>query len=312
MKIFILAVTFFIFANISHATAQGTQIFQPPNSEYKNEDLAKQQAKQAIENSKKGFMRPGEVLVSVVREDYFEDDQFGLRLKLKDTITGCFKYSPLEYQVNFVEGNYMEVAVKYYKRETIKTNNPNADCPSGNQAVSGLVVLSRSDLKQKAVTEMRLTNGGVIDRYAMAHYDDRLEIIPITMNAFKAQGLQGVAQDRLIIYNAQKDVLALHVPMAGAKDNIETAVTDLATRKGLVPLDQGDLKKYSANRNVFYFIDNGGITMSQLEDEKFIDFGTIQSTQPYEGTAGINEINKPLKVFATKPGTNSIKLKINL
>lgn len=305
MRYLLLALTTFtVFTlNASDAWAQGTHTYKPPNSEFKNQALEQQQAQQAAQNKKKGFLRPNKLYVSLVSRDYFEDDQFGLLFKLKDIVSGCFKYSPLEYQVNFVEGNYMEVAIKHYRRQKIKTDNPNKDCPSGSQAVSALIVLSKSDMKSKGVYEMRLSNGAAIDRYSVAYYDDRIEIIPLSMTAFKAENLQGYAEDRLIHYKKQEGVLALHVPMANAQDNVADAVMDLAAQKGLSPIDIADEKRYPSASNVYYFVDNGGTTIGQLDDEKFIDFGTVQSRQAYEGTAGINEIDKPLKVFATKPGT---------
>ncbi len=291
----------FIFSLSSQAFAQVGQIFMPPNSSYKNEDIAKQQEQQAKENSAKGFLRPGVLDLSLVSYDYFEPEQFGILLNIPDYVTGCYQYSPLVYNASFVDNNYMEVAVQHYRREKIQTTNPNKDCPSGTQAVSALVTVNKDDLMDRGIREIRFSNGTAIDRYSILYHEDRTELVPMSKAAFNPKGLQGYAKDRLIHYKKKNDIVALHVPMIKPGDSISAAIHAHAKEMGLSPLDNSE--QFQATNTTFYFKDSSGAALSSLGDQDFIEFGEISVKRPYEGSEGLKEVNTLLRVFATKPGT---------
>lgn len=297
----ILLSAILLFSLSSQTLAQGGQIFMPPNSSFRNDDIARQQEQQARANAEKGFLRPNVLDLSLVSYDYFEPDQFGILLNLPDFVSGCYKYSPLSYNASFVDNNYMEVAVQHYRRERIVTNNPNKDCPSGTQAVSALIILNKADLFNRGINEIRFSNGAATDRYSLIFHKDRTELVPLSQATFKPKGLQGLAKDRLIHYSKQEDVVALHVPMIKAGDNITDAINAHAKEMGLTALENSE--QFQSTATTFFFKDSSGAALSSLGDQDFIEFGEISVKRPYEGSEGLNEVNTPLRVFATKPGT---------
>lgn len=293
--------TILLLSITSHAFAQGGQIFMPPNSSYKNEDLARQQEQQARENAEKGFLRPGVLDLSLVSYDYFEPEQFGILINMPDFVSGCYKYSPLVYNASFVDNNYMEVAVQHYKREKIVTRNPNKDCPGGTQAVSALVIINKDDIMDRGINEIRFSNGTAIDRYSVLYHQDRTELVPMSKVAFKPKGLQGYAKDRLIHYKTQEGIVALHVPMIAPDDDIGDAINAHAKEMGLTAIDHSE--QFQSTAKTFFFKDASGAALSSLGDQDFIEFGEISVKRAYEGSEGLSETNMPLRVFATKPGT---------
>lgn len=279
------------------AIAQGNQVFVRPGDEYVNETLEMLKAqKQQIED-KKGYIKPQTLYVSTVKYDYFDDGQFGILIDTGDIITGCWKLSPLEYEASFTEQYYMDIKVKHYKRDPMEGN-----CPKGNQTVSALIVLNKADMRKRGIKQIRFSNAVAQDRYEISFYNDRVELKPLTQIAFKASGLTGSNEDRIIHYDGQKGVIALHVPMAKNSDALNNVILSIARRNNLEPLDDHLSKRYNANQRTFFFMDSDGSITSKLGSDHYTEIGTIDVKRPYDGPYGRTEVDAPLKVFATLPG----------
>ena len=279
------------------AIAQGNQVFVRPGDEYVNETLEMLKAQQKQIESNKGYIKPQTLYVSTVKHDYFEDEQFGILIDTGDIITGCWKLSPLEYEASFTEQYYMDVKVKHYKRDPI-----DGDCPKGNQTVSALLVLNKADLQKRGIKQIRFSNDVAQDRYEVAFYNDRIELKPLTQIAFKANGLAGSDEDRIIHYDGQKGVIALHVPMAKKGDALSNAMLSIARRNNLEPLDAHLSKRYNPKQSTFFFMDSDGSITNKLGSDHYTEIGVIDVKRPYDGPYGRTEVDTPLKVFATLPG----------
>lgn len=283
----------------SMAVAEDSQIFTKPGSEYVNETIEMMKDHTAAIESKKGHIKPHTLYVSIIRHDYFEDDQFGILIDTGDIITGCWKLSPLEYEASFTEEYYMDIKVKHYKREAIETN-----CPKGNQTVSALVVLSKSDLQARGIKQIRFSNEVARDRYEVSFYNDRVELKPMTQLAFKVQDLHGTNDNKIVHYDGNKSVVALHVPMAKNTDDVASAVLRVARQNNLTPLDSEMANRYKGKKGsaTFFFMDENGTTIDQIGTNHYTEVGSIPVKRPYDGPNGRTEIETPLKVFATLPG----------
>lgn len=281
----------------SFAIAQNNQVFVRPGAEYVNETLEMFKEKQRQIENNKGYIKPQTLYVSTVKYDYFEDDQFGILIDTGDIVTGCWELSPLEYEASFTEQYYMDVKVKHYKRDPI-----DGECPKGNQTVSALLVLSKTDLQKRGIKQIRFANHVAQDRYEIAFYNDRVELKPLTQIAFIANGLTGSNKDRIIHYNGQKGVIALHVPMAKKGDALSNAILSVARRNNLEPLDAYLSKRYNADQKTFFFMDSNGSITDKLGNNHYTEIGTINVKRPYDGPYGRTEIDTSLKVFATLPG----------
>ncbi|MAZ76991.1 MAG: hypothetical protein CMH31_06820 [Micavibrio sp.] len=283
----------------SIAVADDGQIFTKPGSEYVNQTIEMMKDQTAAIESKKGYIKPHTLYVSIVRHDYFEEDQFGILIDTGDIITGCWKLSPLEYEASFTEEYYMDIKVKNYKREAIETN-----CPKGNQTVSALVVLNKSDLQERGIKQIRFSNEVARDRYEVSFYNDRVELKPMTQLAFKIQNFRGTNDNKIISYDSNKNVVALHVPMAKKTDDVASAILRVARQNNLAPLDLEMANRYKGNKSssTFFFMDEDGSTIDQIGTNPYTEVGSINVKRPYDGPNGRTEIEKPLKVFATLPG----------
>lgn len=286
-----LLLTLLLLTTATAATAETGHVYQKPGTEVVNETLELLEAQRLEAESKKGYIKPQTLYVSIVDYDYFEDDQFGILIKTGDIITGCWKLSPLQYEASFTEQYYMDIAVSHYRR-TAATGN----CPKGNQTVSALVVLNKSDLKEKQVKQIRFSNVIARDRYEIALYDDRIEMKPITSIAFKTE------EDRVIHYEGNRGVIALHVPMAAKNDDVTNEVLRVARQNNLTPLGQDIAHHYASNQTTFFFMDDEGATLERLGESDYLEIGSVKVKRPYDGPYGRTTIDKPLKVFATKAG----------
>lgn len=298
MKLFILTIICLL-SSIATTFAQDSQIFTKPGSEYVNETLEMLKAQTKAAESKKGYIKPHTLYVSIVNRDYFEGDQFGILIDTGDIITGCWKISPLEYEASFTEQYYMDVDVKHYKREPIENN-----CPTNNQTVSALIVLNKSDLKERGIKQIRFSNEVARDRYEISFYNDRIELKPITQLAFKIKENGKDSESKIVYYNDNKSVIALHVPMAKNSDILENEVLRIARQNNLTPLDAQMAEHYnntSSKQKTFFFMDEDGSMIDKIGTSDYAEIGSIKAKRPYDGPYGRTQIDKALKVFATLP-----------
>jgi hypothetical protein len=306
--LFVILLTFVVIASANAQYNEDednieSQIFVPPGSTFepKAEKLIRSLKKNSLPPSRK--IEVNEVTVSLVHYHYMEPDQFGLLLKVPNVTNGCFEVSPLEYEVNFVADTYMDVKIKSFRRELKKTQNVAFDCNQRNQAVSGLIVLNANDLKERGVKEIRFNNGEISDVYNISYKEDSIVLKPESMIAFKARGMSGPDKNRLVYFYSNKNLIALHVPMALETDNVRQQVNQLAYRNSLMPVfDQEGLDTTGTN-HVYYFMDPRGRTISMLNEDGYLEMGAIRIPRPLIGAGGKSIIPISLKVFATRPET---------
>lgn len=305
MKKFLLAILVLLILSPS-AMAQeemGSQIFVPPGSAYNNTaaDVNRQLKEQS--RSKNDKITVSNVEISLIHHHYMEPDQFGIMMKLANASSGCFELSPLEYEASFIEGNYMDIKVKEYRRKITKTQNPEFDCDRSSKVVSGLVVVSANDLKKRGIREIRFDNGQVKDAYKVTVLEDSIVLEPDSMIAFKAQGLTGPDKNKLVHYFSGETLVAVHVPMAKEGDDIAQSVRNLAYKSALQPVFEQEGLDTSGKENIFYFMDPQGRVLEQLNDSGYAELGSIQVLRPYIGPEGRQGLPTALKVFVTRPGT---------
>lgn len=300
----LIGLTLIMTSNASLAQdADGSQLFVPPGSLYENNAARVIQEQRKASFGKTDKIAVKNVQVSLVHHHYMEPEQFGIMMKTANQVSGCFDISPLEYEASFIEGNYMDIKVKDFRRNVVKTKDVAFDCDQKSKVVSGLVVVSANDLKEKGVRQIRFNNGSTTDNYDVTIKQDSIVLKPESMIAFKAIGLSGPDKDRLVHYFNGKTIVALHIPMARDSDDITQAVRNLAYKRALTPVFEQEGLDTSGADNIYYFMDPTGRALDTLADETYTELGTIQAMRPYDGPQGRQGLPVPLKVFMTRPGT---------
>lgn len=304
MRYFILLTLILMIAQPAFAEkATESQIFIPPGTpgEINNaEQITRFLKEQSLERAQKFEVKTAEV--TLVHHHYMEPDQFGIMLKVPNTLSGCFDISPMEYEVKFINDMYMDIEVKAFRRKPSNVKNVAYDCDLKTKAISGLIVLNAKDLEKRGVKEIRFSNGNTRDVYNVIYQPDSIVFKPESMIAFKAN-LVGPEKDKLVHYYSGKTLVALHVPMANADDNVAQRVRDLAYKNALTPVFEKDGLDTSGKDNVYYFMDPHGRALDMLNDDGYAEFGTVQVVRPYDGAQGRHGVAVPLQVFVTRPGT---------
>ncbi len=298
-----LTLSAFSFCLPAQALKEESQIFLPPGTMLDNNaaTVSRILKKRSLTKSKK--IEVNKVQVSLVHYHYMEPDQFGILLKVANSVSGCFNISPLEYEANFIDEHYMDIKIKDFRRVPIKTKGVSYDCNVGSKVVSGLIVISAKDLKKKEIKQIRFSNGNIRDAYNVTILPDSIQLKPDSMVAFKAIGLVGVDKDRLTHYFSGKALVALHVPMARDGENIAQHVRNLAYKSALTPVFEKEGLDTSGKNNVFYFTDPHGTALDMLGESAYMELGNIQVARPYDSPNGRAGLPVPLRVFLTRPGT---------
>ncbi|MEM9469767.1 MAG: hypothetical protein AAF988_06350 [Pseudomonadota bacterium] len=288
--LFIFAIST-IFTSVD-SLAQESQVFQKPNHRVVNEALQQLEQQQQQIEATQGFITPQKLDVSIVEYDYFEPGQFGILIETDDLITGCWNRTPLEYEASFTEQFYLDILVKHYRRLPGDEN-----CATGGARVSALVILTKENMTERAIRQIRFSNGSARDRYDFSLSGDSISLKPLSSIAFHPKNGTSVA------YNSnQRKIIALHVPMAKEGDNLSSEILRLARQNNLSVLGQDLSGEFAPNQNTFYFMDMEGLALEKLGSNDYIDVGVVQVQRPYDGPYGRTTIEKPLKVFATRAG----------
>lgn len=278
------------------AQAQEDQIFVAPGVAYDNagHTIRRQLQEQSFHAANKYPV--GTVEMSIIHPSYLEADQFALLLKKANSMTDCYEYSPLEYEAKFIEDIYLDINVSFYRRNLKSVKNPAYDCNTTSKVISGMVVFSADDLRQKNVRQIRFNNGNVRDIYDIVITPDSIRLVPQSMVAFQGVGLKGVDKNYLEYKFADAQKIALKVPMAQDGEDVTKAVRDLAYRSALEPIFAENGSSLDED-NIFYFNDPNGGTVGQITDDEPVEFGTITVLRPYDGPEGRVGLPVNLKVF---------------
>ena len=281
--------------------AQSDQIFLTPGTEYDNRGAIIQQVLRQQSFATTNKEPAGTIYLSITHPEYLESHQFGLQMTKADTTTGCDSFSPIEYEAKFVEGQYMEVNVKHFRRNNNATRNPHFDCDTKSKVVSGLIILDAQELKRRGVKQIRFNNGEARDAYNVSIMENAVRLTPDSMIAFKAnQGqLKGIDKTYMQYDYADDSIIKLQVPMAQSHDDVAQAVRNLAYKSALEPIFEHDTIDVTAEPNVFYFRDNRGQVVEQIGREGYAELGTVNVKRPFDGPHGRMALPVPLKVFLT-------------
>jgi hypothetical protein len=248
-----------------------------------------------------GFIKPNQIFLSLIHYDYMDKDQFGILMKLKDNISGCFDISSLQYEAKFIEPYYMDIKVEDFRRTAIK---PGKACDLKTQNVSSLIVLNKRDLQQRQIRQIRFSNGSANDFYDLKIYAKSIEFYPRSMIVFKGTNMVGAKKNRMVLNFMDNNILALKVPMAQDGEEIELQLRNLAYKTGMRPIFDMDGLDTSGEDNIFYFTDETGDNLKNLGNDHYIELGEIEVKRPYQGANGLTLTPVALKVFAMRPNKN--------
>ncbi len=269
-----------------------------PYSVFKNESEAVARALIQAERSQDGFIKPQQIYLSLVHHDYMDQNQFGIMMKVKSNISGCYDVTPLQYEAEFIEPYYMDIEVSDYRRTTKPDNEP---CDLRTQNISSMIVLNKQDLQRRQIKQIRFNNGFANDFYDLRIYPKRVELYPRSQIVFKAMELYGAQNKRMVLNFMDNNIVALKVPMAQKTDDFELQLRSLAYQTDMRPIFEMDGLDTSGKDNIFYFTDESGKNLSMLGDEAYMEFGEIEVKRPYQGSNGLTVTPVPLKVFAMRP-----------
>lgn len=278
------------------------QIYDPSFSGSGNQAADYIRGLQAQSQVDKGFIKPQVVHVSIVKEAYMNDDQFGLQMAVPDVESGCYKLTPLEYEANFIDPYFLDIKVKRYRRVAPEGATSVAKCDRQNRQSTAMMVLSKKDLQERGTQQIRFSTDAGSDNFKIKMSDTALELVPESMVVFKAQGLGGALKDRIVHTFTGGNVIALHVPMANATDDVNHQLIRFAGMHALSPT--GDAPTRTGNSgNVLYFFDQTGAMANQIGPDGYGEVGAITVNRPYDGPEGRVWTPVNLSVFVTRPGT---------
>jgi len=280
--------------NVSHLSAQESQTFIPPGSNYVNKAAETIKILNARSLKEEGGVVPNEIHLSVVQYDYMEPGQFGILMKTPETVTGCYDISPISYEASYVADLYMDVAVKSYTVTPIKTKNVDYGCNQSYRAATGLLVLNIDDLRQRGTRQIRFTNGNARDNYNIMINEGAITLQPESMIAFKTK------DENLKYTMGGGSVIALQVPMANDNDLVAQEIRTLAASNSLTPITDMTAFDLKERDNVFYYLDDNGRFSDQINNDGYAEIGSINVARPHLDETGMKNIAVPLKVFVTK------------
>lgn len=281
-----------------------SMIYDPAYTGWVNQTAEDIRSAQRASLADKGFIRPNVVQVAVVHHPYMEDDQFGIQMSIPDMISGCFTLTPLEYEAKFTEPHFLDIKVRKYRRIAPEGTAATRKCDNQNKMSTALMVLSKKDLEQKGVQEIRFTTEAAGDNYRLIMDENHLELIPRSMMIFKAQNMGGPLKDR-ILYSFENDkMIALQVPMANPGEDLSYAISKFAQTRALSPANPNAPATWTGNgMAIYYFYDDSGHVIDQIGDSGYAELGEIAINRPYDGPEGRTTTPVNLSVYVTRPGT---------
>lgn len=276
--------------------------YDPTHMGAKNETAEYIRGLQKKSQVEKGFIRPEMVQVGIVKLPYMEEDQFGIQMSVPDVVSGCYTFSPLEYEANFVDPYFLDIKVKKYRR--IAPEGSNTKCDNQNKMSTAMMVLSKKDLQSRGTKEIRFSTEVATDTYKIILDEQQLQLVPSSMVVFKGQNLGGPLKDRLVHSFASNKIVVLHVPMAQPGENLTGQILQFAQSHALSPASPGNIATWGGNGlATYYFYDNNGDTLSRIGEDGYAEVGQIKANRPYDGIGGRQATSVDLSIFAARPGT---------
>lgn len=250
----------------------------------------------------RGYIYPDKVEVSITHQSYMEDNQFGLQMSVPDLVSGCFKFSPLEYEANFVDPYFLDIKIKRYRRTAPEGVEAQKQCDSGNKMATALMVLDKEDLIKRGTKEIRFSTTNASDTYKIIIDDAHVELIAKSMMAFRVKNTGG-EKDRLSYSFSSDKTVALYVPMARPGEDFTQQIIEFARNRAMTPLAEGSVAWGGNGLATYYFEDNTGHILAQIGEKGYADVGKISVNRAADGATGRTDIPVSLSVFVTRPGT---------
>lgn len=251
----------------------------------------------SMDMKNRGEIVPQRIIVDVVREDYMnEADEFALLLSVPDVTQGCYTLSPLEYEASYIDPYYLDIKVKHYRRELLKTDAPHLDCPGQYSRAQALIPLSRRDLNNRGTQEIKFSTSAATDTYMLVFGDDYVELKPESTVVFQPESEQ-LGQG--FVFESSVQTVELYVPQAQDGDNVAAGLSDFALQKGFLPVQSGGHS--DTDDETLLVRDEQGVLGSRLDDNDSQGVGQIYVSRKVRAENGVVDRKVPLTVFAKRP-----------
>lgn len=278
-----------------------------------NQDEAKENAAQKVwqysgkynqkpvnpdEDSKKVRILPqGTQFIYFVRTPEEKSNEATLRLVTPVSVNGCMNMIPPTVTVRHGAGM---MAFKIQDGDVALDKSvryAHYQCHQGANVAQADIKLNRAELMENNIKSLTFqTDGGAMDRYDVEWSGERLSLIPKNAVAFKP--FEGSGRfDPLSHYFYPDSTIVLYAPSASKNADLSGPISNLATSKGLVPVAAP-----GSNAKAAYFTDPQDILASSLAFGANAYVGTITVPEKFQGPDGVQEREKPLDVYARRPG----------
>lgn len=277
-----------------------------------NEDEAKENAAQKVwqyggkynqkpvnpdEEKQVRILPQGTQFIYFVRTTEEKNGEATLRLVTPVSVNGCMNMIPPTVTVRRGAGM---MAFKIQDGDVALDKSvryAHYQCHQGANVAQADIKLNRAELMENNIKSLTFqTDGGAMDRYDVAWSSERLSLIPKNAIAFKP--FEGSGRiDPLSHYFYPESTIVLYAPAAGKNTDFSEAIKNLATSKGLAPVSFS-----GADAKGAYFTDPQDILASSLAFGANAYVGTINVPEKFHGPDGVQEREKPVDVYARRPG----------
>lgn len=294
-RLFLLSACFLLSTPALAQSAPETQFFDH-GTDFVNDAAELDRILKELSMEERNEIKPNEVLVSLFQEDYMDlSDQFAIRLTVPQVVSGCYEFTPLEYEASFIDPYYLDIKVKHYRRDLIKMENPHLDCPGTYSRAEAMIPLSRRDLMTRGTKQIKFRTENITEYYDLDLYDNKVTLKPQSMAVFKSE-LDWLTQELQYDMDHKRKV-QLYVPMARADDDLILELHQFAQMRGLVPVEEGKVKVEDP-KNIIVVKDEKGALINTLKAERIQEVGSIPVTRQVRDENGVHDTTIGLTVFA--------------
>ncbi|MCB1532658.1 MAG: hypothetical protein KDJ35_07300 [Alphaproteobacteria bacterium] len=179
------------------------------------------------------------------------------------------------------------------------------DCTQSMSTIYTDIVLNRDDLIENNVRRLTLANDFGVEHYAVEVSESALTLHAESNPKLFKPNTHIPGKDPLVYYFYPENTLVLSVPQAKPDQDIYEQVKNLATRRGLIPLQSvvKDFRVLDEDRKVFYFVDQSGRMAKDLTPGQKKPIGQVSIQKMYQGPNGPYATDLNLNVYARLPGT---------
>lgn len=239
----------------------------------------------------RGQIKPTTVQVILAREPYMEGDQFALKLRVPDVVSGCFSVSPLEYEATYIDPYFLDIKVKHYERRVTPSQQPHLECEAGYKASEAVIPLSITDLTTRGTRQIKLRTDVITELFDVSFDGLTVTMRPQSAVVFKPQNT--------VLDLGVATMLRLYVPMAREGEDVRAQLASFAQSNGYAVEPTPEVKRQGVIDNSLIIRDERGALLSQLPPEGgVLQLGTIDVLRPVRNADGVYNARFPLTVFA--------------